>query len=86
MWNKMIQPSGDFVIIVEAANPYYAWMAGALQSAIHTWLELNLDTIPEAKAARDVLEQAEKGNPFVGLPPYMEPNLSSWQSLLARGT
>ena len=82
----MIQPSGDFVIIVEAADPYYAWMVGALQSAIHAWLGLNLDTIPRAKAARDVLEQAERGNPFVSLAPYMEPNLFSWQSLLARGT
>ena len=89
MWNKMIQPSGDLVIIGEAASPHHAWVVGALESAVHgmhAWLGLNQTTIPGAKKAMELLETIDPSNPFVGLPKYMEPNISAWHALLARAT
>ncbi|KAI1329873.1 hypothetical protein F5Y16DRAFT_364929 [Xylariaceae sp. FL0255] len=85
MWNKMIQPSGDVVIVGEAASPHHAWVVGALESVvhgIHAWLGLNSGLVPEFKQAMRILEKAEDGNPFTGLPPYMDANLSQWQSIL----
>jgi len=89
MWSKLIHPSGDFVIIGEAASPHHAWVVGALESAVHgvhTWLEMNKSHISGAKDALKLLETSEDGNPFVGLPPYMDANTSSWQALLAMNT
>ena len=85
MWNKMIQPSGNFVVIGEAASPHHAWVVGALESAIHgvyTWLGAN-PKIPGAEAARAILKTPVQGNPYVGLPPYMEPNAADWHSSIA---
>jgi monoamine oxidase len=85
MWPGLIQPSGNFVIIGEAASPHHAWVVGALESAIHgvdAWLGANLD-IPGAAQAKKILETPVEGNPFVGLPPYMEPNMADWHSYLA---
>jgi len=81
MWNKMIKPSGDVVICGEAASPHHAWVVGALESVVHglhAWLAENVYKYPVFHMAMDILEKEEKGNPFVGLPPYMEPNISKW--------
>lgn len=90
MWNKMIQPSGDLVIIGEAASPHHAWVVGALESAVHgvhTWLTMNKARITGAKKALAELERnRETNNPFIGLPPYMDKNISSWQAMLAMKT
>jgi hypothetical protein len=59
---------------------------GALESAVHglhAWLVSNRISIPGADLAIKDLESAEQGNPFVGLPPYMDPMLSSFHGLLA---
>lgn len=85
MWNRLIQPSGDVVIVGEAASPHHAWVVGALESVIHglySWMGLNVGYIPEFKVAMKILEKAKEGNPFVGLPPYMESNTSLWDSVL----
>ncbi|KAF8861208.1 hypothetical protein BDZ45DRAFT_587255 [Acephala macrosclerotiorum] len=85
MWNKMIQPSGDVVIVGEASSPHHAWVVGALESVvhgIHAWMGLNLGLVPEFAVAMEILEHAKAGIPFVGLPPYMDANISKWHSLL----
>lgn len=85
MWNKMVQPSGDVVIVGEASSPHHAWVVGALESVvhgIHAWMGLNVGLVPEFAVAREILERIEDGNPFVGLPPYMDANISRWHSLL----
>lgn len=84
MWNKMIQPSGDLVIIGEAASAHHAWVVGALESAVHgvhAWLGLN-PHIPGAAAAMAELEGNDPNNPFIGLPAYLEPNTQKWLSYL----
>lgn len=89
MWNKMVQPSGDLVIIGEAASPHHVWVVGALESAVHgvhAWLGLNRTAMRGADKAIELLESTDENNPFVGLPPYMDANTSYWHSLLARYT
>jgi monoamine oxidase len=86
MWDKMIQPPGDVVIMGEAASPHHAWVVGALESVvhgIHAWLGLNLGVVPEFAEAMKILEQYKPRNPFVGLPPYMDANISRWQSCIS---
>jgi len=85
MWGRMIRPSSDVVIAGEAASPHHAWVVGALESVVHglhAWLGMNVGAVPEFADAMDILETEEKGNPFVGLPPYMDPNISRWHSFL----
>ncbi|KAM0546207.1 hypothetical protein ACHAPJ_010991 [Fusarium lateritium] len=85
MWNRVIQPSGDVLIAGEAASPHHAWVVGALESVVHslhTWMGTNVPLVPELKHAKDILEKNEAGNPFVGLPPYMDENISKWHSLM----
>ncbi|KAI0467097.1 hypothetical protein F4859DRAFT_495118 [Xylaria cf. heliscus] len=85
VWNKLIQPSGDVVIIGEAASPHHAWVVGALESAvhgIHSWLGMNRGRVPEFQDAMLILEREEDGNPFTGLPPYLDANISRWHSVL----
>ncbi|KID85872.1 amine oxidase, flavin-containing family protein [Metarhizium guizhouense ARSEF 977] len=87
MWNKMIQPSGDVVIAGEAASPHHAWVVGALESVIHglhAWMAENVSLVPALSLAMAILERNEPGNPFVGLPPYMTPDISKWQGDLGR--
>lgn len=86
LWPKLIQPSGDLVIVGEAASPHHAWVVGALESAVHgvhAWLYQNAAVIPGASSAIQLLETAQDGNPFVGLPPYMDSNTSRWTGALA---
>ena len=81
----MVQPSGDVVIVGEASSPHHAWVVGALESVvhgIHAWIGLNVGLFPEFAVAMEILEHIEAGNPFVGLPPYMDANISRWHSLL----
>lgn len=85
MWNKMIQPSGDVVIAGEAASPHHAWVVGALESVIHglhAWMALNRVEVPELALAMKILEEEKEDNPYTGLPPYMEKEVSEWQGLL----
>jgi monoamine oxidase len=85
MWNKLIQQAGDVVIVGEAASPHHAWVVGALESVvhgIHAWLGSNVEFYPEFAEAAEILEDVEDGNPFVGLPPYMEKKTSQWHSLI----
>jgi len=85
MWNRMIQPSGDVVVAGEAASPHHAWVVGALESVVHglhAWLAENVDRVPELSLAMQILERNQPDNPFVGLPPYMESNISKWHGFL----
>lgn len=85
MWNRIIQPSGDVVIVGEAASPHHAWVVGALESVVHglhSWMGTNVPLVPELQHAKAILEGAESGNPFVGLPPYMDKNISDWHALM----
>lgn len=85
MWGRMIWPSGDVVVAGEAASPHHAWVVGALESVVHglhAWLGMNVGAVPGFADAIDILENAEPGNPFVGLPPYMDENISQWHSYL----
>ncbi|KAJ3541739.1 hypothetical protein NM208_g2594 [Fusarium decemcellulare] len=84
MWNKLIQPSGDVIIVGEAASPHHAWVVGALESVIHglhAWMGANTH-VHGMQEARDILAKYQEGNPFVGLPPYMDENMSQWHSML----
>ncbi|WZH49826.1 Amino-acid oxidase [Fusarium acuminatum] len=85
MWNRVIQPSGDVVIVGEAASPHHAWVVGALESVVHglhSWMGTNVPLVPELQHAKTILEGTESGNPFVGLPPYMDKNMSDWHALM----
>ncbi|KAF5648858.1 amino-acid oxidase [Fusarium sp. NRRL 25303] len=85
MWNRVIQPSGDVIIAGEASSPHHAWVVGALESVVHglhSWMGTNITLVPELKHARDILEKDEPGNPFVGLPPYMDVNISNWHAVM----
>ncbi|KAF5589322.1 amino-acid oxidase [Fusarium pseudoanthophilum] len=85
MWNRVIQPSGDVIIAGEASSPHHAWVVGALESVVHglhSWMGTNITLVPELKHARDILEKDQPGNPFVGLPPYMDVNISNWHAVL----
>lgn len=83
MWSKIIQPSGDIVVVGEAASPHHAWVVGALESVVHgvyAWLGVNAGLIPEFFDLMRILEKDEPGNPFVGLPPYMDKRMADWHS------
>lgn len=79
--------SGNFYIIGEHASAHHAWVVGALESAVaavHQWL-CNNQTLPGVsgpKGALELLRKREPGNPFVGLPAYMESSISDWNSCL----
>ncbi|KAJ8128013.1 hypothetical protein O1611_g5621 [Lasiodiplodia mahajangana] len=83
VWGRMIQPAGNLIIIGEATSPHHAWVVGALESAVHgvcLWLKMRYMEIPGARQAIELLEKAEEGNPFVGLPPYMDKIISDWSA------
>ncbi|RBQ70347.1 hypothetical protein FVER14953_08862 [Fusarium verticillioides] len=85
MWNRVIQPSGDVIIAGEASSPHHAWVVGALESVVHglhSWMGTNITLVPELKHARDILEKDQPGNPFLGLPPYMDVNISNWHAVM----
>ena len=88
MWSKMIQPSGDVVLVGEAASPHHAWVVGALESAVHglhSWMGLNVGRVPAFRDVMKILErqpEEHEKNPYIGLPPYMTPGLSRWHSYL----
>lgn len=87
LWGKMIHPSGNLILIGEACSPHHAWVVGALESAVYgvcLWLKMRQDEIPGAAHAIALLEKAEDGNPFVGLPPYMDRTISNFSALNAR--
>jgi monoamine oxidase len=88
MWNKMIHPSGDLIIIGEAASPHHAWVVGALESAVHgvhTWLAMHEYEIDGATEALSVLESTKDvNNPFVGLPPYMDRKLARLSAVVGK--
>ncbi|KAH6951650.1 hypothetical protein DER45DRAFT_543162 [Fusarium avenaceum] len=48
----------------------------------YDWSENANTAIPELQHAKAILEGAESGNPFVGLPPYMDKNMSDWHALM----
>lgn len=88
LWAKIVQPSGDVVIIGEAASPHHAWVVGALESAIngiYLWLAKNADKelFPELQDAMKIIERATPSNPFQGLPHYTKIMLAQWQARLA---
>ncbi|KAF5002046.1 hypothetical protein FGRMN_657 [Fusarium graminum] len=85
MWNRVIRPSGDVIIAGEAASPHHAWVVGALESVVHglhSWMGSNVPLVPELVHAKKMLESTESGNPFVGLPPYMDKNMSNWHAVM----
>lgn len=87
VWNKLIHPSGNLIIMGEAASPHHAWVVGALESALHgicLWLKMRQDAIKGAADAIKILQTPVEGNPFVGLPPYMEILTADWSALNAR--
>jgi hypothetical protein len=58
---------------------------GALESVVHglhAWMLENAYRVPELRLAADSLAQEEVGNPYMGLPPYMDERLSKWHTLL----
>ncbi|KAF2094596.1 hypothetical protein NA57DRAFT_68625 [Rhizodiscina lignyota] len=85
IWPRIIEPSGDLVIVGEAASPHHAWVVGALESAVHgvhSWLTGQGARLDNAKVAAQLLETAESGNPYVGLPDYMPQDLARHIGLL----
>lgn len=87
VWNKLIHPSGNLIIIGEAASPHHAWVVGALESAVHgvcLYLKMRKDEIKGAAEAIKLLEAPEEGNPFVGLPPYMDLTTADWSAVNAK--
>lgn len=57
MWNKIVQPSGDVVIVGEASSPHHAWVVGALESVvhgIHAWMGLNVGLVPKFAVAMEI--------------------------------
>ncbi|KAI1809740.1 amine oxidase [Poronia punctata] len=84
MWPKLIHPSGDVVIVGEAASPHHAWVVGALESVIHglhSWMGVRKNQVPGLVQAMEILKEDLAGNPFTGLPPYMDANTSEWSSI-----
>jgi len=82
----MIHPSGNLIAIGEASSPDHAWVVGALESAVYgvcLWLKTRRAELAGAEDAIKVLEKAVPGVPFVGLPPYMDPDISDWSALNA---
>ncbi|KAF8527728.1 hypothetical protein BDD12DRAFT_919552 [Trichophaea hybrida] len=89
VWNKMIHPTGNLIVIGEAASPHHAWVVGALESAVHGvhhWLNMRKNDIKGAKEALKLLETPEDVNPFVGLPPYMEQATADWIIMGKKGS
>ncbi|KAK6333011.1 hypothetical protein TWF718_010835 [Orbilia javanica] len=87
VWNKLIHPSGNLIIIGEATSPHHAWVVGALESAVHgicIWLGMRCEEIKGAAEAIKLLQVSVKGNPFVGLPPYMDSLTSNVSAVNAR--
>jgi len=89
MWNKMIIPAGDVIIMGEHASPHHAWVVGALESAVHgiaAWCSMtatNNETYAAAmRDVLDVLSKTDPSNPYVGLPLYMDPNMELWHGCL----
>jgi monoamine oxidase len=85
LWGDMIQPAGNLVVVGEATSPHHAWVVGALESAVYgvyAWLKLREGDIQGASAALGVLATPVSGNPFVGLPDYMEENTAAWAAIL----
>ncbi|KAK4188614.1 amine oxidase [Podospora australis] len=87
LWSHMIVPAGDIILAGEAASPHHAWVVGALESVVHglySWLfENQHDKGFEAfSMAAKILKNDEKGNPFVGLPPYMTKLMAKWHGAL----
>lgn len=86
MWPQLIQPSGDVVIVGEAASPHHAWVVGALESVVHglhAWLGMNVHNNKIFIEAMKILastDEKDKHNPYVGLPPYMGHDITAWQS------
>jgi hypothetical protein len=87
VWNHLIHPGGNLLLIGEASSPHHAWVVGALESAVHgvtLWLKLRQDQILGASDAVEVLEKGIEGNPFVGMPPYVETNVANWAAVNAK--
>jgi len=82
MWNKIVQPSGDVVIIGEASSPHHAWVVGAFESVvhgIHAWMGLNVGLVPKFAVAMEILRM----KPVRGPAPlhgckYLAVALASW--------
>lgn len=77
----------NFYIIGEHASAHHAWVVGALESAVtgvYHWLKNNphLPGVDGAKGALKLLGREEKGNPFVGLPDYVEDTVWEWNKVL----
>ncbi|KAK5651611.1 hypothetical protein OQA88_11884 [Cercophora sp. LCS_1] len=84
LWPSLIQPTGNLIIIGEAASPHHAWVVGALESAVYgvySWLKLRRGDIQGATSALTLLGAEESGNPFVGLPDYMDANMAAWAAI-----
>jgi len=87
VWNKLIHPGGNLLLIGEASSPHHAWVVGALESAVHgvtLWLKTRQDQIAGAADAVKILETAKKGVPFVGMPPYVNVNMTDWAAVNAK--
>ena len=87
VWNKLIHPSGNLIVIGEAASPHHAWVVGALESAVYgvcLWLKIRENEIAGASAAIELLQTPSAGDPFVGLPPYMDPTTADWSAVNAK--
>ncbi|TGO43681.1 hypothetical protein BCON_1097g00010 [Botryotinia convoluta] len=87
VWNKLIHPGGNLLLIGEASSPHHAWVVGALESAVHgvtLWLKARKDQIVGAADAVKILQTAEEGIPFVGMPPYVDLNMADWAAVNAK--
>ena len=75
--------SPNFYIIGEHASAHHAWVVGALESAVagvYQWL-FNNQTLPGVSGpsgALTLLKTPHTGNPFVGLPAYIETSVLEW--------
>jgi hypothetical protein len=79
--------SPNFYIIGEHASAHHAWVVGALESAVagvYQWLSNNstLPGVSGPNGALTLLETPQTGNPFVGLPTYMETSVLEWNKHL----
>ncbi|KAJ2989834.1 hypothetical protein NUW58_g3268 [Xylaria curta] len=86
VWSNVIHPTGNLVLLGEACSPHHGWVAGALESVVHglcVWLKMRSKEIRGAEAAIELLQKYEAGNPFIGLPPYMDQNITDWSACLA---
>ena len=84
LWPGLIHPTGNLIVVGEHASPHHAWVVGALESAIYgvySWLSLRQGDIQGAPEALSLLGKSQVGNPFVGLPPYMDQNQAAWAAI-----